>query len=338
MTDEIKSQVWTTIDFEQRGVQSDYARVPFSSDTSAYGFIPVPMVCFNGEEGPTVLLTAGTHGDEYEGQIALRRIAAALRGTQINGRVIILPELNRPAVIAGRRNSPLDSGNLNRLFPGAVNGGPTSMIAHYVTSVLFPLADYVLDLHSGGSSLDYMPVAFAHRGRTPEQEARIAALLDCFAAPNTILTDGRGGGGATTLYASAAAHGLAALTTELGGGPGLSWGGTILAEAGIRRVLRTFGIAPDLVAPEKPPTRMLRMLPPETAIYAQAGGLFEPLQQVGSAVREGDLAGYLHSLGSPLSHPAELRFTADGIVVYRRFPTLSAAGDALYGLCAPAKQ
>lgn len=338
MTGKMKSQVWTTIDFEQRGVQSDYARVPFSSDTSAYGWIPVPMVCINGGEGPTVLLTAGTHGDEYEGQIALRRIAAALRDTEVRGRVIILPELNRPAVIAGRRNSPLDSGNLNRLFPGTANGGPTSMIAHYVTTVLFSLADYVLDLHSGGSSLDYMPVAFAHRGRSPEQESRIAALLESFAAPNTILTDGRGGGGATTLYASAAAHGLAALTTELGGGPGLSQGGTMLAEAGIRRVLQDLGVAHDIAAPEKHPTRMLRMLPPETAIYARVDGLFEPLQLVGSSVRKGDLAGYLHPTGSPLGDPTELRFVADGIVVYRRFPTLSAAGDALYGLCTPVEQ
>ncbi len=183
-----------------------------------------------------------------------------------------------------------------------------------------------------------MPVAFAHRGRSPEQEKRIAALLDCFGAPNTILTDGRGGGGATTLYASAAAYGLAALTTELGGGPGLSQGGTMLAEAGIRRVLRYFGVAPELSAPEKPPTRMLRMLPPETSIHAVSDGLFEPLQQVGSTVRKGDLAGYLHPVGSLLGDPAELRFAADGIVVYRRFPTLSAAGDALYGLCAPVAQ
>ncbi|WP_244923380.1 succinylglutamate desuccinylase/aspartoacylase domain-containing protein [Ochrobactrum quorumnocens] len=338
MTGKMKSQVWTTIDFEQRGVQSDYARVPFSSDTSAYGWIPVPMVCINGGEGPTVLLTAGTHGDEYEGQIALRRIAAALCDTKVRGRVIILPELNRPAVIAGCRNSPLDSGNLNRLFPGIANGGPTSMIAHYVTTALFPLADYVLDLHSGGSSLDYMPVAFAHRGRMPKQEKRIAALLDSFSAPNTILTDGRGGGGATTLYASAAAHGLAALTTELGGGPGLSQGGITLAEAGIRRVLRDFGVVPELLAPEKLPTRMLRMLPPETSIYALSDGLFEPLQQVGSTVRKGDLAGFLHPIGLPFNEPTELRFAADGIVVYRRFPTLSAAGDALYGLCAPVEQ
>ncbi|CAH1656007.1 succinylglutamate desuccinylase/aspartoacylase family protein [Chelatococcus asaccharovorans] len=328
------SPVWTTIDFHKRGVQSDYARVPYSSDTSAYGWIPVPMICFNGGDGPTALLTAGTHGDEYEGQIALRRIARALCQTEVKGRIIILPELNRPAVIAGRRNSPLDGGNLNRLFPGSAVSGPTAMIAEYVTEVLFPLADYVLDLHSGGSSLDYMQVAYAHRGHTPEQDHRIGDLLDCFAAPNSILTDGRGGGGATTLYAAAAAHGVAALTTELGGGQGLSQAGVRLAEDGVRRVLHHFGIVPDLVAPASGPTRKLKILPPETAIYAPADGLFEPLVEVGAPARAGQAAGYLHLLSQPLADPIELRFKADGIVIYRRYPTLTTLGDALYGLAA----
>ncbi|TIR55098.1 MAG: succinylglutamate desuccinylase, partial [Mesorhizobium sp.] len=38
----MKSRVWTTINFDAPGIQSDFARVPYSSDTSAYGWIPVP--------------------------------------------------------------------------------------------------------------------------------------------------------------------------------------------------------------------------------------------------------------------------------------------------------
>ncbi|MEF2072700.1 succinylglutamate desuccinylase/aspartoacylase family protein [Consotaella aegiceratis] len=330
------SQVWTTIDFDKRGVQSDFARVLNSSNSSAYGWIPVPMICFNGGPGPTALLTAGTHGDEYEGQIALRRVMRALSQTKVAGRVIVLPALNLPAVVAGKRNSPLDDGNLNRLFPGSEDGTVTARIAHYVTEVLFSMADYVLDLHSGGSSLDYMPVAFAHRGRTAEQTQRIQALLESFGTPNSILTDGRGGGGGSTLYACAAARGLAALTTELGGGPGLSRDGLALGEAGVRRVLRDLGMAPDLEAPDVEPTRMLRMLPPETAIYAMSDGFLEPCAAVGSKVQAGDLAGLLHPLNDPTGDPIALRFTTDGLVIYRRFPALTAAGDALFGLAAPA--
>jgi N-alpha-acetyl-L-2,4-diaminobutyrate deacetylase len=32
----------------------------------------------------------------------------------VTGRVIILPSLNHPAFVAGRRTSPIDAGNLNR--------------------------------------------------------------------------------------------------------------------------------------------------------------------------------------------------------------------------------
>ena len=128
------SRVWTAIDFDADGVQSDFARVPYSSDSSAYGWIPVPMLCIKGGAGPTALLTAGTHGDEYEGQIALLALARELAGMRITGRVIILPALNQPAVAAGRRNSPLDGGNLNRLFPGNPEGGPTAMIAHWTST------------------------------------------------------------------------------------------------------------------------------------------------------------------------------------------------------------
>ena len=314
-------QVWTTIDFDKRGIQSDFARVPNSTDSSAYGWVPVPMLCFNGGEGPTVLLTAGTHGDEYEGQIVLRRIARELADTTLRGRVIMLPALNQPAVVAGRRNSPLDGGNLNRVFPGSPRGTVTEQIAHFVVKSLFPL--------------DYLPVAFAHRGRNQEQAQRIETRLEHFAAPNTVLTDGRGGGGDTTLYASAAAHGLAALTTELGGGTGLSQRGAAIGEAGVRRVLRHLGVAPELEAPEPESRRELRMLPPETTVYALEDGLFEPLIEVGQVVQAGDVAGYMHQIGSPLTSPAELRVNADGIVIHRRFPVLSKAGDALIGLAAP---
>lgn len=331
----MSNQVWTTIDFDRTGFQSDFARVPWSSDSSAYGWIPVPMFCFNGGDGPTVLLTAGTHGDEYEGQILLRRLVQILAETKVRGRIVMLPALNRPAVLAGRRTSPLDGGNLNRLFPGKEDAGPSAMIAQYVTEVLFPLSDYAIDLHSGGSSLDYLPVAFAHRGRSAEQSRRLDRLLASFSAPNTLLTDGRGGGGETTLYACASAHGVAAMTTELGGGAGLSCEGMAIGEAGLRRVLRDLGIAPGLDAPSQEETRLMYMLPPTTTIFARTDGLFEPKVRVGQEVHAGEVAGYLHSFEDVTRAPVALHFETGGIVIFRRFPVLTAAGDALAGLALP---
>ena len=85
-----------------------------------------------------------------------------LRAEQIRGRLILIPALNVPASKAATRLSPLDGKNLNRCFPGKADGTVTEMVAHYLTTVLFPLADVVIDIHTGGRSLDFVPCSTMH--------------------------------------------------------------------------------------------------------------------------------------------------------------------------------
>ncbi|MFW8247611.1 N-alpha-acetyl diaminobutyric acid deacetylase DoeB, partial [Klebsiella pneumoniae] len=92
----------------------------------------------------TVLMTGGNHGDELEGPVALMKIIQEMAAWKINGRIIVIPGLNFPAFQQGTRTSPIDNGNLNRMFPGKRNGSLTEMIAHYVDTELFPLADIIL--------------------------------------------------------------------------------------------------------------------------------------------------------------------------------------------------
>jgi len=331
------SRIWTHIDFDRDGKQNGNLYVPHSVDLSAYAMIQIPIVCIRNGDGPTALLTAGNHGDEYEGQIALRNLARELEPAMLRGRIIIIPSLNYPAVEAGRRVSPIDEGNLNRLFPGRANGNATEMIAHYVDSVLFSMADLVIDLHSGGRSLDYAHTALAQRVTDPEQDKALRELLRVFGAPHSVLTTGSGGGGATTLYAAAAKRGIPALTTELGSGATLDPHGLAIAEQGTRRVLRHYGIVPELGCEPTSATQLLSSLGPRHAIYAPHAGLMEPLAKVGDHVRNGQAALRLYSLEDPLAPPLSLHFNADGIVSCRRFPTLCARGDGLFHLAAPIK-
>src|SRR5438093_659215 len=82
------------------------------------------------------------------------------------------------------------AGNLNRLFPGDPSGGPTAQIAYYIESELLPRVDFVLDLHSGGSSLTYLPSTLGRRPETPEALDRATGLMRAFAAPIGYLVDG----------------------------------------------------------------------------------------------------------------------------------------------------
>src|SRR5215471_16255339 len=88
--------------------------------------------------------------------------ARNLTQQEVHGRVIIVPAMNYPAFRAGTRTSPIDRGNLNRSFPGRPDGTVTERIADYFQRELLPMADVVLDIHSGGRTLDFVPFAAAH--------------------------------------------------------------------------------------------------------------------------------------------------------------------------------
>src|SRR3990170_4455678 len=91
----------------------------------------LPICHIRNGEGPSLLLMAGNHGDEYEGELSLAKLIRRLDPKRIKGRVTILPMANAPAVMAAKRCSPLDGGNLNRAFPGDPLGTPTSRLANF---------------------------------------------------------------------------------------------------------------------------------------------------------------------------------------------------------------
>jgi predicted deacylase len=328
------TRIWTPLDYEAHGKQSDCLRLPHSSDLSAYGWIPIPLVCIKNGEGPTALLIAGNHGDEYEGQVALSNLAREIEVSDVSGRLIILPALNFPAVAAGRRVSPLDEGNLNRMFPGDAAGSPTEMIAHYVCDVLIPMADVVVDLHSGGRSLQYIPSTLVRPGRTKEEHEKLLRLMRLFGAPISFVSDGTGGGGLTTLAAAAQERGALALTTELGGGATLSGKGLALAEAGLKRLLKELRILLEITVEPAPPTRFMTVRGHSAFVYSRDRGVFEPAADIGDEVVSGQLAGRIHFPDLPTREPETLFFESSGLVACRRFPSLSERGDCLFKVMA----
>lgn len=329
-----QSRIWTPIDYEADGKQSDCLRLPHSSDLSAYGWIPIPLVSIKNGSGPTALLVAGNHGDEYEGQIALSNLAREIQAHQVSGRLLILPALNAPAVAAGRRVSPLDGGNLNRLFPGDATGSPTEMIANYVCDVLIPMADVVVDLHSGGRSLDYVASALVRPGRTMDEHETLLRLMRQFGAPISFVSDGTGGGGLTTLAAAAQERGALALTTELGGGATLSLKGLSLAEAGLKRLLKDQGILRDVAVEPASPTRLMTVKGHSAFVYARDRGIFEPAADIGDEVVSGQIAGKIHFPDLPTREPETLFFESSGLVACRRVPSLTDRGDCLFKVMA----
>ena len=177
------SPISATVDFDADGVQHGFLKLPISTDESAWGAVMIPVTVVKNGEGPTALLTGGNHGDEYEGITALLKLSSTLKAEDVTGRVIIVPCMNTPAVMAGKRTSPMDKGNLNRSFPGDPNGTVTSQIADYFTRVLVPMSDVVLDLHSGGRTLDILPFGASHVLDDKAQQQAALEGAKAFGAP-----------------------------------------------------------------------------------------------------------------------------------------------------------
>ena len=327
-----ESPISTRIDFNADGVQHGHLKLPYSRDDSAWGALMIPITVVRNGPGPTALLTGANHGDEYEGPVALCKLATTLGSEQIRGRVIIVPFMNHSALKAGRRTSPIDNGNLNRMFPGRPDGTPTEKIADYFQRCLLPMADIVVDIHSGGRTLEFIPFAAAHILEDKAQEARCMAAMHAFAAPWSLIMleiDAIG------LYDTAAeALGKTFVTTELGGGGGTSPETIAIAERGVRNVLIHENILQAQAEPAN--TRLLEMPDDRCYVSAEHDGLLEPCIGLGCEVEAGEVLARVYSTARTGVKPVEYLASTNGVLLARHHPGLIQMGDTLAVIGVPA--
>ncbi|MCZ4093795.1 N(2)-acetyl-L-2,4-diaminobutanoate deacetylase DoeB [Sinorhizobium psoraleae] len=319
------SPISASVDFSAEGVQHGFLRLPYSRDDSAWGSVMIPITVVKNGDGPTALLTGGNHGDEYEGPIALFDLARTLEPDEVMGRVIIVPAMNYPAFAAGTRTSPIDKGNMNRSFPGRPDGTVTQKIADYFQRELLPLADIVLDFHSGGKTLDFLPFCAAHVLPDKEQEARAFELVEAFGAPwsmKMLEIDTVG------MYDTAAEEmGKVFITTELGGGGTATARSAGIAKRGVRNVLRAAGILKGAVETSR--TEWLDMPDGDCFLFAEDRGLIEPLVDLGDKVRKGDVVARIYPIGRTGIEPVAMKAKMDGLLAARHFPGLVKQGDCV---------
>jgi len=315
----------STVDFDAEGVQHGHLKLPYSHDGSAWGAVMIPVTMVRSGDGPTAILTGANHGDEYEGPVALLDLASSLDASEIQGRVIIVPMMNYPAFQAAKRTSPIDNGNLNRLFPGRPDGTVTEKIADYFQRTLLPMSDYVLDIHSGGKTLDFVPFAAAHVLADKQQQDACVAAMRAFNAPySTMLLELDSVG----MYDSAAEEmGKVFVSTELGGGGSTTRRSVDIANRGVRNFLKHAGIMEG--EPSAEPTINIDMPDNRCFVTSYSDGLVEFRVDPGESVKAGDVVARVHDTSRTGRAPAEYHADIDGILVGRHFPGTTRMGDSL---------
>jgi predicted deacylase len=271
-----------------------------------------PLIVVEGHAaGPTALLTAGIHGDEYEGPRALWALADQLPSLPVRGRVLMVPMANLDAFSAGTRTSPTDGQNLARIFPGDPQGTLTFRLAAALFEVV-RMADVLVDLHSGGVRLAFMEVCGFYSegpGVTPELAARSLSLARAMGLQRLWRLPARAG----VLSYEALRAGIPAIGAESGGRGGQIQDDVDGYAAGLLRVLRHEGILPDL-PPDIPAgaPATAAVLDGDWAL-APCGGFIESFVSPGQAVEAGHPLAVIRSPSGEIL--ADLRAGEPGIVM-----------------------
>ncbi|MHC3941844.1 MULTISPECIES: succinylglutamate desuccinylase/aspartoacylase family protein [Paenochrobactrum] len=327
----IKSRITCNIDFDKIGRQASYARAPLSRNNSGWGTMEIPIICVKNGNGPTVLLTGGVHGDEYEGQIAISDLARRLKPEEVQGRVIMMPAVNMPAVLADTRLSPIDGWDINRCFPGDPRGTFSQMLAHFMDSFILPMVDISVDMHTAGHSNDSFPSTNMHYLNDSAMRAKTMAAAEAFGAPFNVVFAGVDEG--ATFTSCVERRNIISLGTELGGWGRVNIDGVRIGKRGILNILKHMNVVEGTPETDQKDgsagTRHMMVNSPDVYIFTPRGGLYEPAHNVGEKVRAGDIAGWLHFVEDIDHEPIVLHYQRDGILWFGAGPGRVTRGDTV---------
>ncbi len=271
-------------------------------------------VCRSVNEGPTVLLMGGVHGDEINGVEIVRRIISYGIGENLQrGALIAIPVLNIYGFNNFSRDVP-DGKDVNRSFPGSSRGSLASRVAHLFTKNILPLIDFGIDFHTGGQNhYNYPQIRFT-KGHDQSRK-----LAEAFSAPFTIST----GTIPKSLRKSAMDAGKPIIVFE--GGENLRFDGFCIEKglSGIKRLLAAHGMLPT--APTANPSILVEK---RTWLRAKRPGMFRWWKQSGQKVVKGEPLGVIND---PYGQD-EISVNAprDGYIIGHNNAPVIGQGDALF--------
>jgi len=324
------------VDFDKPG--KHHYRLGFHLD-SGWGFSLVPLTVINGtrppasgSQPPGLAVFGGTHGNEWEGQVAVKRLCRELDPDEICGRIILMPQLSQSACAANQRVSPYDNVNMNRAFPGNPRGTISYRIASFVKSSIFPRVRVVIDLHAGGREGGFALCTSFHPVPDQDQLAEIRNAASLFDTPFMLIYSSQMASGLLTDEAEA--EGKIAIGGEFGFGEGVNRKGTEHAYEGVRNVMKHYGLLAGEItkidtrrssAPRLVDARNLEDYTP-----CPRSGVWEPLIDLGEEVKEGRLVGRLHDFSNHASEPLEIHARRAGIMIMMCAGAVCQEGTTLF--------
>jgi predicted deacylase len=302
------------------------ARVSFNvAKLHTQNSIDVPVIIERSKKpGPTVLITAGIHGDEVNGVEIVRQIIAKGINKPKKGTVICIPVINVFGFIHMDREFP-DGRDLNRVFPGSKTGSLAGRVAHKLMTEIVPHADLVLDFHTGGS--DRFNAA---QIRIAKNQIILNELAEVFGAPLIYYSKNLNKSFRNSCYK----QGLPMLLFE--GGKSFHIDKTITNTGvnGTKRILHHLGMLGSKFKVSKPKKSCIRILDSKW-VRANYSGMFKATVTVNTPVKKGKVLGHITDPYGSFNH--FVKAPNDGYIFNVNESPIIYQGDAIFHISTKAE-
>ncbi len=280
--------------------------------------IDVPVIIERSKKpGPTVLITAGIHGDEINGVEIVRQIIAKGINKPKKGTIICIPVINVFGFIHMDRLFP-DGRDLNRVFPGGKGGSLASRVAHKLMTEIVPHADLILDFHTGGA--DRFNAA---QTRIIRNEVVLDELAQVFGAPFIFYSKNINKSFRNSCYKL----GIPILLFE--GGKSFNIDNTITNTGvnGIKRVLHHLEMLGGKFKVSKPKNNCIKINDSKW-VRAKHSGMFKADISVNTQVKKGDVLGHITDPYGSFNH--FVKAPNDGYIFNVNESPIIYQGDAIF--------
>lgn len=280
--------------------------------------LKIPIIVQRSKiDGPTVLFSAGIHGDEINGVEIVRQLITKKINKPKKGTIICIPIINMFGFINMSRQFP-DGRDLNRVFPGSKKGSLASRFAYHILTEIMPLVDYAVDFHAGGASRFNAPQI-----RLAPNSPELKELADVFNAPFSLFSRNIAGSFRN------ASQKLNVKMLLFEGGKSLNINESI-ANAGVNGVKRILAHL-DMLDPkhllEKQESNTI-YIEKSAWIRAKCSGLLHDQNTIGSFIKKGTV---LAIITDPFGKfERKIKAPNDGYIINANLSPIVYQGDAIY--------
>jgi predicted deacylase len=280
--------------------------------------LKIPIIIQRSKiEGPTILFSAGIHGDEINGVEIVRQIITKKINKPKRGTIICIPIINMFGFINRSREFP-DGRDLNRVFPGSKKGSLASRFAYHLLTEIMPYIDYAVDFHAGGASRFNVPQI-----RLAPNDDELKELAEVFNAPFTLFSKNIAG----TFRNASQKLNVKMLLFEGGQSLDINYPVADSGIAGVKRILKHFDMLDpkQIIEEDKQKTIYIEK---SAWIRAQCSGLLHDNGYIGSFVKKGTV---LASITDPFGKfDRKVKATNDGYIINANHSPIVYQGDAVY--------